>query len=43
MSAVATAVVHSEPPLVYLAEDLDTLHRLLANLTGAPLADTADA
>jgi len=30
MSAVATAVVHSEPPLVYLAEDLDTLHRLLA-------------
>ena len=30
MTAVATAVVHSEPPLVYLADDLDTLHRLLA-------------
>ena len=30
MSAVATAVVHTEPPLVYLAEDLETLHRLLA-------------
>jgi hypothetical protein len=30
MSAVATAVVHTEPPLVYLADDLDTLHRLLA-------------
>ena len=30
MSAVATAVVHTEPPLVYLADDLDTLHRVLA-------------
>ncbi len=30
MSAVATAVVHTEPPSVYLADDLDTLHRLLA-------------
>jgi hypothetical protein len=30
MTAVATAVVHTEPPLVYLAEDLDTLHRVLA-------------
>jgi hypothetical protein len=24
------AVVHVEPPLVYLADDLDTLHRVLA-------------
>lgn len=30
MAAVATAVVHVEPPLVYLADDLDTLHRVLA-------------
>ena len=30
MAAVATAVVHTEPPLVYLADDLDTLHRVLA-------------
>lgn len=30
MVAVATAVVHTEPPLVYLADDLDTLHRVLA-------------
>jgi len=30
MTAVATAVVHTEPPLVYLADDLDTLHRVLA-------------
>lgn len=30
MTAVATAIVHCEPPQVYLAEDLDTLHRLLA-------------
>ena len=30
MPAVATAVVHAEPPLVYLADDLDTLHRVLA-------------
>jgi hypothetical protein len=30
MGAVATAVVHTEPPLVYLADDLDTLHRVLA-------------
>jgi hypothetical protein len=30
MTAVATAVVHTDPPLVYLAEDLDTLHRVLA-------------
>jgi hypothetical protein len=30
MGAVATAVVHTEPPSVYLADDIDTLHRLLA-------------
>lgn len=30
MAAVATAVVHAEPPLIYLADDLDTLHRVLA-------------
>ncbi len=30
MSAVATAVVHTEPASVYLADDIDTLHRLLA-------------
>lgn len=30
MSAVACAVVHSIPPSVYLAEDIDVLHRVLA-------------
>lgn len=30
MSAVATAVVHTEPASVYLADDIDTLHRVLA-------------
>jgi hypothetical protein len=30
MPAVATAVVHTEPAAVYLADDIDTLHRLLA-------------
>ena len=30
MAAVATAVVHTEPPLVFLAEDIETLHRVLA-------------
>jgi hypothetical protein len=30
MGAVATAVVHTEPASVYLAEDIDTLHRVLA-------------
>lgn len=29
-TAVATAVVHTEPALVYLADDIDTLHRVLA-------------
>lgn len=48
MAAVATAVVHTEPPLVYLADDLDTLHRLLAlevvaRTEGALLNGRADA
>ncbi len=30
IAAVATAVVHTEPASVYLADDIDTLHRLLA-------------
>ncbi|MDH3680842.1 MAG: hypothetical protein OEV40_12920 [Acidimicrobiia bacterium] len=30
MAAVATAVVHTEPALVYLADDIDVLHRVLA-------------
>lgn len=30
MPGVATAVVHTEPPLVYLADDVDVLHRVLA-------------
>ena len=30
MSAVATAVVHTEPSAVYLADDIDILHRVLA-------------
>lgn len=30
MAAVATAVVHTEPASVYLAEDIDVLHRVLA-------------
>ncbi len=30
MSAVACAVVHSVPPSVYLAEDVEVLHRVLA-------------
>lgn len=30
MSAVACAVVHSVPPSVYLAEDIEVLHRVLA-------------
>ena len=30
ISAVATAVVHTEPASVYLADDVETLHRLLA-------------
>jgi hypothetical protein len=30
MGPVATAVVHTEPASVYLADDIDTLHRLLA-------------
>ena len=32
---IAYAVVHDDPPIVYLAEDLDVLHRALAlNLVG---------
>ena len=30
MPAVATAVVHTEPATVYLADDIDVLHRVLA-------------
>lgn len=30
MTAVATAVVHTEPASVYLADDIDVLHRVLA-------------
>ncbi len=30
MAAVATAVVHTEPASVYLADDIDVLHRVLA-------------
>ena len=30
MPAVATAVVHTEPASVYLADDIDILHRVLA-------------
>ena len=30
MPAVATAVVHTEPASVYLADDVDVLHRVLA-------------
>lgn len=30
MGACATAVIHTEPASVYLAEDIDILHRLLA-------------
>lgn len=30
MPGVATAIVHSEPPAVYLADDVDILHRVLA-------------
>ena len=30
MPAVATAVVHTEPASVYLADDIDVLHRVLA-------------
>ena len=30
MAACATAVVHTEPASVYLADDIDILHRLLA-------------
>ncbi len=30
MSTVAYAVVHTEPPSIFLADDLDLLHRVLA-------------
>ena len=30
MPAVATAVVHTEPASIYLADDIDILHRVLA-------------
>lgn len=30
MGAVATAVVHTEPASVYLAQDIDVLHRVVA-------------
>jgi len=30
MPAVATAVVHTEPASIYLADDIDVLHRVLA-------------
>jgi hypothetical protein len=30
MSSVAYAVVHTEPPSIFLADDIDLLHRVLA-------------
>ena len=40
---IAYAVVHDDPPIVYMAEDLDVLHRALAlNLVGRAGAETFD-
>ncbi len=52
MSVVACAVVHSVPPSVYLAVDIEVLHRVLAlevvartdtALLGTAVADVRDA
>ncbi|MFT5203279.1 MAG: hypothetical protein ACI9C1_002677 [Candidatus Aldehydirespiratoraceae bacterium] len=48
MASVAYAVVHTEPPSIFLADDIDLLHRVLAlevvaRTDPALLAEGADA